>query len=165
MEFSSMTEKMQQESFRLFADYFQFYLMDEGVSPDAPTDWIDTDVARRLKAAPNIVVVCPIRNMTVPVEVQIHQAEPPYDGSQWDHIAECSLDLPTGKLVVHECTGGPVGRFNLAPGTYRVRAFYGALDTLYNNDLDGDDHYLVVLWPGGPTDLRVIKEYKETDPP
>ena len=142
------TTAMQQQSFRLFADYFQFYLWDEGVGPDAPIEWDDADLQRRIKVAPHIVVVCPVRNMEVPVEIQVHDAEPPYDANRWHHIAECSLDLPSGKLQVHECTGGSVGRFTVLPGTYRVRAFYGALDTLRDDDLDGDDHYLVVLWPG-----------------
>ena len=150
---------MQQQAFKLFADYFQFYLWDEEISPDAPTEWDDEDIQRRLKVAPHVVVVCPIRNMTVPVEVQVHEAEPAYDASQWHHIAECSLDLPTGKLQIHECTGGSVGRFSVSPGTYRVRAFYGGLDTLRDDDLDGDDHYLVALWPGAPIELKVIKQY------
>src|SRR3954468_10511696 len=97
---------MQQQAFKLFADYFQFYLWDEGISPDAPTEWDDADVRRRLKVAPHVVGVCPVRNMEVPVEVQIHDAEPLYDASQCHHIAECSLALPTGKLQVHESTGG-----------------------------------------------------------
>ncbi len=153
---------MQSQAFELFADYFQFYLRDEGVDPEAPTDWEDVDVQRRLKVVASIVVVvCPIRNMTVPVEVQVHDAEPTYDANRWSHIAECSIDLPTGKLQVHECTGGPVAHFAVAPGSYRVRAFYGALDTLRGNDLEGDDHYLVVLWPGTPTEPRVLKQYRD----
>jgi hypothetical protein len=152
---------MQQQAFNLFADYFQFYLWDAEINPEAPTEWDEADVQRRLKVAPHVVVVCPIRNMTVPVEVQVHDEEPAYDPNQWDHIAECSLDLLSGKLQVHECTGGSVGHFTVSPGTYRVRAFYGALDTLRNNALDGDDHYLVVLWPGTATELKVIKQYHE----
>jgi hypothetical protein len=74
---------MQQQTFKIFADYFQFYLWDEGIGPDAPTEWDDADVQRRIKVAPHVVVICPIRNMTVPVEVQVHDTEPPYDASQW----------------------------------------------------------------------------------
>lgn len=150
---------MQRQAFELFADYFQFYLLDEGISPDAPTDWDDIDVERRLKVAPHVVVVCPIRNVIVPVEVQVHDVEPSFDTSRWSHIAECSIDLPTGKLQVHECTGDSVARFAVASGTYRVRAFYGALDTLREDCMEGDDHYLIVLWSGDPTEPKVIKQY------
>jgi len=84
---------MQQQSFNLLADYYQFYLWDEGIGPDAPTEWSDEDIARRLKSASNILVVCPVRNWTVSVTVQVHETEPAYDAKDWDHIAETSLDL------------------------------------------------------------------------
>ena len=60
--------------------------------------------------------------MEVAVEVEIHDAEPEYNLDEWDHIAEASLHLPTGYLEVHECTGGPVAEFEIAPGWYRVRS-------------------------------------------
>jgi hypothetical protein len=157
-----MTSEVQKQVLSVFADYFQFYLWDEGVSPEAPTDWTDIDVNRRLKAAPNVVVVSPVRNMRVPVEVEIHAAEPAYDALGWDHIAECSLELPSGRLQVHECTGGPVASFRVQPGTYRVRAFYGALSKLSDDGLDGEDHYRIVLWPAPMVDLKVLKAWSET---
>jgi hypothetical protein len=52
----------------VFADYHQFYVWDAGVGPSAPEDYTDDDVRRRVKVAPNVVVVQPVRNMTVPVE-------------------------------------------------------------------------------------------------
>jgi hypothetical protein len=152
---------MQKQSFDLFADYHQFYLWDEKVSPDAPSDYTDDDVARRLKAAPHVVVVQPVRAMTVPVTVEVHDAEPAFDQGAWDHIAECSLDLPSGKLQVHECTGGSVARFSVSPGVYRVRAFFGKLSSLDEDHFEGDDHYTVVLWPAPASELRVLKQWVE----
>ncbi len=150
---------MQKQSFSVFADYYQFYLWDEEASPEPPINWTDEDVARRLKAEANVVAVCPVRNMTVPVEMEIHETEPAYDAAAWDHIAECSLNLPSGKLQVHECTGGPVANFRVSPGTYRVRAFYGSLGSLSEDGLDGNDHYHIVLWPAAHRDLAVIKNW------
>jgi len=156
-----MAGAVQKQALKIFADYHQFYVWDQQVEPEAPTDWTEADVARRLKAAPNVVVISPVRNMTVPVEVEVHEAEPPFQVDAWDHIAECSLDLPSGQLQVHECTGGPVANFKVRPGTYRVRAFYGGLASLSADGLEGKDHYLVVLWPAPPTELFVLKEWKE----
>ncbi len=150
---------MQSQSFELFADYFQFYLWDEERSPEAPTDYSDEDVKRRLKTGPHVVVVSPVRNMTVPVTVEVHDREPGFDAAAWDHIAECSLDIPSGKLQVHECTGGSVARFTVSPGVYRVRGFYGALDSLDESGLEGKDHYKVVLWPAPAGSLRVLKQW------
>jgi hypothetical protein len=150
---------MQHESLQIFADYFQFYVCDGGINPDAPTDWDNTDVERRLKVVSHMIVVCPVRNMMVPVEIQVHNAEPQYDANQWDHIVECSLALPTGNLQIQGCTSNSAECLRVSPGTYQVRVLYGALDTLRDNDLDGNDHYLVVLWPGVPTEIKVIKRY------
>ncbi len=54
----------------IFADYHQFYIWDPATSgQQVPVDWSDHDVANRVKVAPGVVVVCPVRQMTVPVEV------------------------------------------------------------------------------------------------
>jgi|GEM_PF-4892689 len=90
-----------------------------------------------MKAAPHVVFINPIRNMTVPVTVEIHRAELAFDVNAWDHIAECSLDLPSGKLQVHERTGGSVARFAVTPSTYQVRAFYGKQGSLDESALGG----------------------------
>jgi hypothetical protein len=123
----------------LFANYFQFYLWDKELSPEAPTDLTDADMSNRLKAAGNVVVIYPIRNMTVPVTVEVFELPIRYDPALWDHIAECSLELASGKLEVHECTGGSVATMQLAPGTYRVCAYYGGLGTVSQNGLEGQD--------------------------
>jgi len=143
--------------FEVFADYFQFYLWDRIVAPEAPTDYTDHDVADRIKAAPNVVVIQPARNVNVPVELEVQSAPPTDDFADWDHVAEASLDLPNGELEVHERTGGSVERFSLRPGTYRVRAYYGGLNTLSEDGLDGGDHYRIILWPAPSAPIAVLK--------
>ena len=60
---------MQRQSFDVSADYHQFYLWDRGMTPEAPTDYSEEDVRRRIKVGPHVVVIQPARNTTVPVEV------------------------------------------------------------------------------------------------
>src|SRR5688572_23804960 len=108
--------QLQRQQFELFADYHQFYLWDHGMNPRAPEDYTEEDVSRRIKTGPNVFVIQPERNMTVRVEVEIHDAEPPYELGPWDHIAEGSLHVPTGQLHVEECTGGTVAEFKVEPG-------------------------------------------------
>lgn len=146
-------------AYSIFADYHQFYLWDKDVAPDAPTDYSDTDVERRIKSAPNVVVIRPERNMDVPVELEVVTTEPNSDFSQWDHVAEASLELPSGHLEIHECTGGPIDQINLSPGTYRVRAYFGALNELSEDGLDGNDHYRLVLWPASFAPTVVLKRF------
>ena len=143
----------------VFADYHQFYLWDRATNPLAPTDYTDQDVQNMVKVAPGVVVIQPVRNMTVPVNLEVHETEPECDATEWDHVVECSLDLPTGKLQVHECTGGPVLDLDLDPGSYRVRALFAGLSTLSPDGLDGEDEYTVALWKGLPTSLRVVKQW------
>ena len=52
-----------------------------------------------------------------------------------------------------EAAGLPrdAARIAVVPGTYRARISYGSLDKLSTDGLDGEDHYLVQLWPGTAT--------------
>lgn len=147
----------QRKAFDVFADYHQFYLWDRGKTNQAPEDYTDEDVRRRIKTGPHVVVIQPERNTTVPVIVEVHDADPGFDPAAWDHVAEASLHLPTGRLQVHECTGGPVAEFAVEPGWYRVRSLGGGFATLPGSD--GSDHYLAVLWPAPPAGVRVVKQW------
>lgn len=137
--------QLQHKLFALFADYHQFYLWDRDMNPEAPVDYNNEDVERRIKTGPNVFVIQPERDMIVSVEIEIHDIEPTQSPDKWDHIAEGSLHLPTGQLQVHECTGGSVAEFTVVPGWYRVRSFHGGLDTIDESGLEGNDHYLAFL--------------------
>jgi hypothetical protein len=147
--------------FQVFADYHQFYVWDAGVKPSAPIDYTDADFRHRVKIAPNVVVILPIRNMTVPVELDVCSSDPGVELPRWDHVAECSLELPTGRLQVHECTGGAILDLSVAPGTYRLRAHFTGLGLLSKDGLRGADHYKIVLWrEAASTPLRIMKQWE-----
>jgi hypothetical protein len=124
-----------------------------------PTEWTDQDVANRMHTAPHVAVICPVRNMTVPVVLELHHSEPGVVVDDWDHVAECSLAVDSGQLELHESGAGPVARMNISPGTYRVRALYGNLESLSPSGLEGDDHYIVVMWPAKWAPLVVLKQW------
>ena len=148
--------------YSIFADYHQFYLWDHGASPDVPTQYTEEDTLRRLKTAPFVVVVQPERDSDVPVEVEITDEPPDLDLDAWDHVAEASLDLPSGRLEIHECTGGSIDVLAVLAGMYRVRSYHGGLGTLSEDRFDGDDHYRVVLWPAPFANLAVLKQYGDS---
>jgi len=79
----------------VFADYFQFYLQDEGASEDVSQNiWVG-----------DAVHIGTARNMSVPVTIIVADAAPRDDDfGIWDHINECSLAIPSGRLVVAGCT-------------------------------------------------------------
>jgi hypothetical protein len=144
----------------LFADYFQFYLQDESAEGDLSDYWTEEATDRLLAVAPGAVGVGTVRNMEVPVSIEVLDAEPPLDAAEWDHMTECSIQIESGKLVVAGCTDyfPEAMRIPLAPATYAVRVSYGGLATLSADGLDGGDHYRVQLWPGIATEARVVKQ-------
>ena len=149
---------MQAFDLKVFADYHQFYLWDAGMKPLAPEDYTDADIERMVKVAPHVVVIQPLRNTTVAVHVELHDADPGWDPDAWDHAVECSLELSTGHLQVHECTGPAILDVEVPAGTYRVRALFDGLGSLSEDRLEGDDRYVLVLWPGVTQPLRVAKQ-------
>jgi hypothetical protein len=147
------------ERFELFADYFQFYLQDEAAVGDLSNSWGPEAVERLLAIAPGTIGVGTVRNMTVPVEVEVAQQPPSEDLDGWDRVNECSIEIPTGRLVVAGCTDyfPDAARLAVQPGSYRARIYYRGLNTVSANGLEGADFYRIVLWPGPQADVQVHK--------
>jgi hypothetical protein len=151
---------MEIHEFNLFADYYEFYLQDESAEGNLSDSWTDLAIQRMLALAPGTIGVGTVRNTTVPVVVEVSKSEPMEDISPWDHVNECSIDLPSGQIVVAGCTDyfPDAARIKVSPGCYRARLFYGDLDTLSKDGLDGKDHYKVALWPALSGEAVVIKQ-------
>jgi hypothetical protein len=149
----------QRFQFELFADYFQFYLQDESVKEDLSESWTQEAADRLLATALGTVGVGTARNMIVPVVVEIADGAPDDDTSLWDQVNECTLEAPSGRVVIAGCTDyfPDAARIELPPGPYRARIYYGQLNALRANGLEGDDHYKIVLWSAAPGPVRVIK--------
>ena len=155
--------KQQRHELELFADYHQFYVQDEDAKGDLSDAWTPEAVDRLLAIAPGTIGVGTVRNMDVPVVLEIHDGEPGDDGVEWDQVNECSIDVPSGSIVVAGCTDyfPDAVRIEAPAGTYRARIFYGDLSSLSEDGLDGDDHYKVVLWKGSPTPVIAHKRRSE----
>jgi hypothetical protein len=143
----------------LFADYFQFYILDEDTTGDLSWSWDEAATARMLAIAPGIIGVGTVRNMNVPVTVEIRDQEPDVDVPAWDYVVEATLDVASGRIVVAGCSDyfPDAMRITVPPGSYRVRVSYGALDTPSDDGLDGDDHYRAQLWPAPSSDFCILK--------
>jgi hypothetical protein len=143
----------------IFADYHQFYIWDPKTSGRrAPEEWSDKDVANRAKTAPGVVVICPVRNMEVPVKVGIWDSEPQVIFDHWQHVIEAPLRT-MGHIEVDECTGEPQAGFAVEAGDYTVRALYRGLDTLSEDGLQGKDFYEIQIWKSPCTGLRIIRRW------
>jgi hypothetical protein len=149
--------------FELFADYFQFYLQDESADGNLGDSWTQEAVDRLIAVAPGTVGVGTARNMMVPVDVVLCDAAPYVSNDGWDHVVECSFEVPTGRIVIAGCTDHfpDAARIDVAPGTYRARAYFGGLETLSDDGLEGNDRYEIRLWPG-PAILPTIVKARNT---
>jgi hypothetical protein len=95
--------------------------------------------------------------------IRVFETEPallPIDNEDISQINECDLVVTSGKIVI----GGTMDyfpeakRLELANGTYRVRIYYFNLDSINEDELSGNDHYEVELWPTSEEKgIRVIK--------
>ena len=151
--------------FELFADYFQFYLQDEMTDSDFSESWTDETVKRLLAVEPGAIAVGTARNMDVPVTVELHDREPQTDFEFWDQVNECSIEVPSGKIIIAGCTDylPDAERIELQAGMYRARISYGSLHSLTPDGLDGDDQYRIQLWQASAIDPTVIKWRLLTD--
>ncbi len=134
----------------VFADYHQFYVMDlQSGGPDPMAISTDT-LLQRVMCGGDHLAVFTLRNMHVPVVVDVLPEAPELDVNGWDHVVDGALTLPSGRLVILGCTDPQedAEAMDIAPGTYRLRVSMAGLEDLSANGLDGGDHYRVQLWPG-----------------
>jgi hypothetical protein len=149
----------------IFADYFQFYLQDEGVHEDWGAFWTDETLERMLAVGDCSIGIATMRNMSVPVAIAVHDDAPEADFHEWELVNECSFRVRTGRVMVLGCTEGTPqerARFSLPPGSYRVRVSYVGLDTLSDDALDGDDFYRLQIWPAPPAPTLTLKTRRAT---
>ena len=147
-------------TFNLFADYFQFYVQDEAIDGDLSNSWTDEAVTRLLAVAPGTVGVGTVRNMEVPVTLEVLASEPPLNVMAHDHIVEGSLSVAGKNLVIAGCTDyfPEAARIEIEPGDYRVRACFSGLESLSEDGLDGEDRYHLQLWPAPLAAVVVVKQ-------
>lgn len=146
--------------FDVFADYHQVLLQDEAIIFPEP-DWNEQSLADMLVVGRGWIVISTARNMTVPITVTIMEMELNDSFDEWDHVAEASIEISSGRIVVAGITDyfPDALRIPVEPGTYRARIFYGSLDKIDEMGIEGEDHYRVVLWPGTATSPHVLKRY------
>lgn len=145
------------------ADHGQFILEDENSVPDGSEVWTRQASANRIGVARGHIAIGLPRpryggDVRVTIDVRSTRPTDPFDS--WDQVAECSIDVPSGQLAVHGPEEYPPNSppIFVPEGTYRVLVHWGAWDTVsHDDDMAGEDHYYIVLWPGMPIDPTILK--------
>lgn len=126
---------------------------------DSDTFWKEESSNARLAVEDKLLGVGTECYSDVKGELQILQTEPPPDELfAYDHVVEGSLDLPTGTLQVLACLDKvPSLELQVNPGTYRVRIYSSNLASV--SDDNGDDFYILKIWPAKYRQPSVIKTW------
>lgn len=146
----------------LFADYHQFYLADAASQTDYSGDITDETLLQRIVSREDVLAVFTVRNMDVPVEVELHASEPTLPLDEADHVVEAGLHS-AGTIVIAGCTDyqPDAARFEVPPGDLKAAVVFTGLGTLSEDGLEGEDRYTVHLWPGKTDAIRVLKQWHD----
>jgi hypothetical protein len=140
--------------------YRQFYLCDPALPCVPPIDWTNADVDRGMKEAGHLLAIAPPHDGVIPIRVEIHRTEPDLDLAEWDHVVEGGLEIGSGVLELQEWSGLKRWRFDVRPGHHRVRALFANLDSYFRDQALDLDHYLLAVWPGEASGVRVLKQFR-----
>lgn len=148
----------------LFADYHQIYVADAKLDfvADYPTQWTEEILRQGVYPGPGVLIVCTARDMDTPFRVELHDAEPFVDLGAVDHAVECGL-VTSGQIVVGGCTHheGQDSPVAVPAGPLRALVVASGLGTISEDRFDGDDRYVVHLWPGTGDGVVVRKQWVE----
>ena len=149
-------------AFDIFADYFQFVVMDGSSDDDFSTLWSEEAMNLMLAVGETALCLGTLRNVTVPVEIRVSKSEPPLDLAAYDNAASASLHLPSGRLVIMGCTDylPEAPCIELAPGTYQLLYLVTGVDTITNEWDPAGDRYIVHLWPSPPRAPTLLKHWR-----
>jgi hypothetical protein len=142
----------------VFADYNQIFLLDGDVRPPYPEDVTDDDIARRYKVVPHLIAIYTTNADYVAVTVVVSDAPLELEVDQWQHVVELPIQVPSGQLIVAGCADflPDCPAIKMAPESYLARVYGRGFEP------DGEEQYLVALWPSVAKAPRVLKQFSET---
>lgn len=161
-----------------YADHCQIVLGDSATTflDDYQLDFIfdENRQARRVQIAPDGLVILTNSYDTVPIVIEVRETAPDDEFTDWDHVVEASIEVPTGRIAIDGMVDFRPERspdqgvndpstyysphFSVAPGIYRVRIYGGNLGRQPTPKNTLGEHYKIVLWPASPAEPMVLKQ-------
>ncbi len=148
--------------FEIFAENFQFILMDESSEDDFSAVWNDEASERMLAIGETSVCLGTLRNITVPIAIHVSQTEPQINIQEFDHAVSASLSIPSGRLATMSCTDylPNAVRIELPAGIYHLMYLVTGVDSITDETEPADDHYIIHIWPGSPQEPTLLKHWR-----
>jgi hypothetical protein len=153
---------------RLFADYFQVHVLDEASETVLDQAWNDGTLDDRIVVLRDILGIRTEVNVDVEVDVE-WSMEPPYlDAGRFDHVAEASVEIPSGRMIVMGCSDylPDAHRLEVIPGWVRIRVQKSNLRNAVEAGIDSDqcaetiERIRIDAWPADPSGIDVIKRWQ-----
>jgi len=93
-----------------------------------------------------------------PILFEIHPHAPAVDDKDdYDGVLEASIRLPSGTLSLENESGTAATVTLPGAGDWRLRAYFANSDTAQYDYEDGGEHARIVLFPGAPAAIAVLK--------
>jgi hypothetical protein len=143
---------------RVSAECWQFLIADAWAEGDL--SWDERTLIELFTLAPGTIGIGTNCEGLVSVEVQLWSSNAEFDAQPWDHVVECSIEVPSGRIAVAGCFEilfEDAFSFTLTPGKYRARICFGNQYECGDGDPTCMGHYMIMLWPSQNSDARVIK--------
>jgi hypothetical protein len=148
--------------FNVLADHFQVILMDRTCRDDFGLIWTDEAARLMLAVGERTISVGTLRNVEVTLEVHVSTERPVVGVHECDHMAEACLQIPSGDLVVMNCTAHTYApTIDVRPGSYQCLFTVSGIDSIENEWSPAADLYRVFLWPGPRITPRLLKHWRE----
>jgi hypothetical protein len=148
--------------FLITTDHFQFYIEDEKSNVNTSIIWDKPSIHRRIAYEDTFIAVQTARyGGVVRVIVEVVDTNPIEQPEFWDLVIECSLSVPSGRLMISSPESSPsqVSYLVIPAETYRARICYGGQFSVTDElALEGDDFYRIILWTHPKTGPRVLWE-------
>ncbi|MFG3302904.1 hypothetical protein [Micromonospora chersina] len=125
----------------VFADYYQVLVFDEATTSNFADAWADPDKPTGLVVDQDALSVGTEVNVDVMVRVEITPGRPVMAEQEFDYLAEASIEVRSGQLVVMGCTDfqPEAARFGVPPGWVRVLVGRSNLDVAQRLGLESDE--------------------------
>lgn len=150
------------------ADHFQFLIEDQDRIPDDYEVWTHRARSDRLDVANGMIAVgLPRYGGAIPIVIDVQHTRPTAPLDRWEHVVEASIEVNSGRLVIHgpEDYSPEEEYLSIPPGTYRVLVCFAGLETIRDpDDMEGEDHYHIVIWPGSAIEPVVHKRSTSPNP-
>jgi hypothetical protein len=147
--------------FDVLTEHFQVILMDPTSEDDFSKIWTEHALQLMLAVGERAIAVGTLRQTTVRLDVAVSHERPSVNLSEADHAAEGSIALPSGTLVVMDCTARRYEpTIAVAPGNYALLFLVSGVATIRDESTEADDCYRVFLWPAERCASRLIKHWR-----